>query len=199
MADGSSIIRQRLREHILSKRTPLQKILRWTVVGATLAAGLHAASAQSVYKCLSPSGKVLYADAACAKHDTASTVSVQPNALGSSEYGDRLLRQEIVTLREQLRAAQQSGAAPQANGTPADTHVQSGPAPLAVDSLACTRAKRDYEVTASSSANTRAIIEAKRTMMYGACGQREPDVQKTVIVRPVSTPPRYGGAYAVFP
>jgi hypothetical protein len=183
----------------MAKRTPIQKILRWTLLGATLAAGLQAASAQSVYKCLSPSGKVLYADAACAKNDTASTVSVQPNALGTAEYGDRLLRQEIDTLRAQLRAAQPSAAAAQATVTTADANVQAGRAPLPIDSVACTHAKRDYEVTASSSANTRAIIEAKRSMMYGACGQREPDVQQTVVIRRVTRPPQYGGAYAVFP
>jgi uncharacterized small protein (DUF1192 family) len=137
----------------MAKRTPIQKILRWTLLGATLAAGLQAASAQSVYKCLSPSGKVLYADAACAKNDTASTVSVQPNALGTAEYGDRLLRQEIDTLRAQLRAAQPSAAAAQATVTTADANVQAGRAPLPIDSVACTHAKRDYEVTASSSAN----------------------------------------------
>jgi hypothetical protein len=183
----------------MGKRTNIQKILRWTVVGATLAVGIHAASAQSVYKCMSPSGKVLYADAPCAKPDVSSTVSVQPNALGAAEYGDRLLRQEIDTLRAQLRAARQSGAAPQAAATPVDTIVHAGPAPLAIDGVACTRAKRDYEVTASSSANTRAIIDAKRSMMYGACGLREPDVQQSVVVRQVTRPPRYGGAYAVFP
>lgn len=181
----------------MANRTPLQKILRWTVVGATLAAGTHAVSAQSVYKCLSPSGKVLYADAACAKHDTSSTVSVQPNALGSAEYSDRMLRQQIDTLRAQLRAAQPSGATPQAAVAPANANAQAGLAPI--DSVACTRARRDYEVTASSSANTRAIIEAKRSMMYGACGQREPDVQQTVVIRQVTRAPQYGGAYAVFP
>jgi hypothetical protein len=184
----------KIREHSLATRTHLRNILRWSVVGATLAAALHAASAQSVYKCLSPSGKVLYADAACAKHDTASTVSVQPNALGTAEDGDRLLRQEIDTLRAQLRAAQQSAAAP-----PADVRAQAVPAPPAIDAVACTRARRDYEVTASSSANTRAIIEAKRSMMYGACGQREPDVRQTVVIREVTRPPRYAGAYAIFP
>lgn len=181
------------------ERTHLQRILRWILVGASLATGMHTVSAQSVYKCLSPSGRVLYADAACAKPDVSSRVSVRPNALGTEEYGEASLRQEIEVLREQLRAAQHAVATPKPAGTPEQANAAADRASVAFDSVACTRARRDYEVTASSSANTRAIIDAKRSMMYGACGQREPDVQQTVVIHPVTRPPRYGGAYAVFP
>lgn len=169
--------------------------LRWACFCAALGTGTHA-TAQHVYKCMSVSGRIGYSDAPCAKSDTASKVSIQPNALDTVDPRGSALRHGDELLNPQLRIAQQSVITPSA--------VAHAPAvddsPLArVDSVSCQRAKRDYEVTASSRANTRAIIDAKRSMMYGACGQREPDVHQTVVIQRRPFAPMRGGAYAVFP
>lgn len=178
----------------MTLRTPLS-MLRWACVCAALGLGTHA-MAQHASKCTSASGNIQYTDAPCARSDTASKVSIQPNALGTVDPRDRLLRHDAAPIDGQRRIAQQDAAPP-----PAVAHatVDAEPSLARIDSVACQRARRDYEVTASSSANTRAIIDAKRSMMYGACGQREPDVKQTIVIghRPIA--PLRGGAYAVFP
>lgn len=50
-----------------------------------------------------------------------------------------------------------------------------------VDSRACESAKLDYDVTVGSAGNGRALIEAKRSFMYGACGMGEPNKTTTNI------------------
>ena len=176
----------------MKPRTAL-KILCWMGVCAALGMGTHA-TAQQVYKCLSVSGKVRYADEPCAKSDHASKVSIQPNVLGTVDPRDTLLRREAKRLAAQDRIAEQSAPLPVAVAAPIAASASAN-----FDGVACQRARRDYEVTASSSANTRAIVEAKRSMMYGACGQREPDVHRTVIIQSFENAPLRGGAYAIFP
>ncbi len=56
-----------------------------------------------------------------------------------------------------------------------------------IDGIACEKAKRDYEVTASSTANSRAIVRSKRSMMYGTCGMKEPDENTVNIDTRVNT------------
>lgn len=45
----------------------------------------------------------------------------------------------------------------------------------------CKQAKRSYEVLASSYAPKKKELEARRSEMFIACGQKEPD---TIIIRP---------------
>jgi len=93
------------------------------------------------------------------------------------------LRRENEQLKEQLRDQQRSapsnGIAPQR--TQPDLQTQR------IDSIACERAKRDYEVTASSTANSRAIVQSKRSMMYGTCGMKEPDQNTINLVTKVNS------------
>lgn len=168
-----------------------------------LLAGAAQAGAQSVYKCVSAGGSLRYADAPCQPAESMRMVQLQPNSLDATTLREAILRQENERLREQVRSAQ-AGNGPAEAGTGAVPARTEQAQAERIDSLACQRARRDYEVTASSSANTRAIIEAKRSMMYGACGMREPDVTRnvvhqTVVVRraPVQLAP--GTALAVLP
>jgi len=180
------------------------KMLRWAGCCAVLAMAAHA-SAQMAYKCTSASGGIRYTDASCDRSDTASQVSIQPNQLGTADLRDSLLRREVERLKAQLLVAQQGAPSAVANAnrnaTAAASPVVVDDAPQArFDSVACTRARRDYEVTASSSANTRAIVSAKRSMMYGACGLREPDeARQTVVIQRHPYAPLHGGAYAILP
>lgn len=170
-------------------------MLRWACVCAALGMGTHAI-AQHATKCTSVSGKVQYTDAPCAKSESASKVSIRPNALGTVDPRPNLLSHDAAPVEGQRRIAHQDAVLPP---SVAQATVADEPSLARVDSLACQRAKRDYEVTASSSANTRAIIDAKRSMMYGACGQREPDVNQTIVIQRRPIAPLRGGAYAVFP
>jgi hypothetical protein len=181
----------RLSEQGPVKQKTAMSLLRWFCVGAALAMGAMA-SAQDVYKCRSSSGKITYADEPCAKSDSASRVSVQPNLLVAFQPRDTPLRPDAEPLHARHLSA--PAQAPLAAATP-----MADATPARLDSPACERAKRDYEVTASSSANTRAIIAAKRSMMFSACGQREPDISQTVIIRHAAHPPLGGGAYAILP
>jgi hypothetical protein len=133
---------------------------------------LNNAAAQHVYKCQNAAGKIEFSDAPCQADRRGERVQLRENSLDSSGSREYMLRKENEQLKEQLKNQQHAvppygGMAPQR--TQPDLQAER------IDALACEKAKRDYEVTASSSANSRAIVEAKRSMMYGACGMREPD------------------------
>lgn len=183
-------------------------IARGAALCALLAGGGQLA-AQQVYKCVTPSGGLRYADAPCAPAESARTIVLVANTLDTAVARESALQQENERLREQLRSAQ-AGAVPADPAAVTATSTVAAPADAdavlaqRIDSVACQRAKRDYEVTASSTANTKAIIEAKRSMMYGACGMREPDVtrnlvKQTVVVGRPTPWLRPGTALAVLP
>jgi len=127
------------------------------------ASAAGALQAQTVYRCQSPSGQVLFSDEPCPAGSRVERVNVQPNSIDAS--GDR------------ARGWSSSPPAPAA-APPRET-VRSDTADAAAadrsQSFACRQAQRDYEVTASSTANPPALIEAKRSAMFAACGLREPD------------------------
>lgn len=130
------------------------------------------AAAQHVYKCKNVTGKIEFSDGPCQADRIGEKVPLRENSLDSSGSREYMLRKENEQLKEQLKNQQQ--AAPPYTGV-APQRTQPDLQAERIDTLACERAKRDYEVTASSTANSRAIVEAKRSAMYGVCGMREPD------------------------
>jgi len=130
---------------------------------------------QQVFKCKNAAGTIEFSDYPCGGGRTGGKISVQENSLDFSAGRDSQLRMENKQLKKQLRDQQRNatsnGIAPQR--TESDLQAQR------IDSIACERAKRDYEVTASSKANSHAIVQSKKSMMYGTCGMKEPD-QNTI-------------------
>lgn len=142
-----------------------------------LATGGNASAQQHVYKCQSAAGKYEFSDAPCNGARTSEKLQTQGNSLDFSGSRESQLRRENEQLREQMRDQQKgatsAGSAPRR--TQPDLQAER------VDTIACERAKRDYEVTANSNYNNTPIVDAKRSMMYGTCGMREPD-SKTINV-----------------
>ena len=142
-----------------------------------LLAGGNASAQQHVYKCQSATGKYEFSDAPCNGARTSEKLQTQGNSLDFSGSRESQLRRENEQLKEQLREQQKRensvGSAPRR--TQPDLQAER------VDTIACERAKRDYEVTANSNYNSTRIVDAKRSMMYGTCGMREPD-SKTINV-----------------
>jgi hypothetical protein len=135
--------------------------------------------AQTVYRCQSPSGQVLFSDEPCPAGSRVERVNVQPNSIDTS--GDR--------------TRSWSSAPPAPVAAPSRETVRSDAADAATgdrsQSFACRQAQRDYEVTASSTGNPPALIEAKRSAMFAACGLREPDrapAEAAPIIVPVPVP-----------
>lgn len=127
------------------------------------------ASAQHVFKCLNSAGKVEFSDAPCQGARTGGRVPAQGNSIDSSGSRELQLRFENEQLKEQLRDQERKAASAKGARTQQDLQAER------VDSFACEKAKRDYEVTANSNSSNASIVQAKRTMMYGTCGMREPD------------------------
>lgn len=149
-----------------------------SVAAALLAlsfANSDVAAQQQVFKCKDAKGKIEFTDYPCGGSRTGGQIQVQVNSIDFSAGRELQLRTENEQLKEQLRDRQRSaptnGIAPQR--TQPDLQTER------IDTIACERAKRDYEVTASSTANSRAIVQSKRSMMYGTCGMKEPD-QNTI-------------------
>lgn len=150
-----------------------------TIKGMAITAALGcclSAGAQTLYKCKSPSGSVQFTDAPCA--GGGEQIKARVGALDMSGSRELSLRQENERLREQLQQ-QQSAQATSAKGS--QQRTQSDLQADRIDSFACEKAKRDYEVTSNSRSNSQEIIEAKRSMMYGTCGIREPD-RNTIVI-----------------
>lgn len=130
--------------------------------------------AQTVYRCKDNKGGVTFRDSPCQGHAREEVMDIQPNILNRSGDRERQLELENKLLKQQLQnqattQPQQSQTQQAPQRTPADLQAQQ------IDTIKCERARRDYEVTASSTANSPQIIEAKRSMMYGACGMSEPN------------------------
>ena len=137
--------------------------------GACFAFGdVHAAE---VFKCTNPSGKVEFTDAPCGSKQKSAVVDARPNSLDNSAVREQLLRIENRSLQEKLAAAQPASA----------TSLQGQPDFARSDTPACRSAKRDVEAAATSVENNKALIRARQSAMYVACGVREPDKQTTNI------------------
>lgn len=148
-----------------------------------IASGALPLQAQTVYRCQSPSGQVLFSDEPCPAGSRVERVNVQPNSIDASADRARTFS---------------SAPPPPAAASPRET-VRSDAADAAASdrsqSFACRQAQRDYEVTASSTGNPPALIEAKRSAMFAACGLREPDRAPTemgpvIVPVPVLVPAR---------
>jgi len=125
-----------------------------------------------VYKCKGATGKIEFTDSPCqGANEVEKKIYIQTNSIDFSGSREYQLRKENEQLRgqlvEQQRKPASDGRAPQR--TEPDLQAER------IDSVACERAKRDYEVTASSKFNSNTVVESKRSIMYGTCGMREPD------------------------
>lgn len=115
-----------------------------------------------------------YTDAPCTGA-SGRAVSVHQDVLSSQDLRDKILKDENQRLRSELEAAKaKGGAASQAASgrTQADLQAEKG------NSIECTRAKRNFEVAASSIQVDR-NTDADELAMYSACGMKPPD--KTVV------------------
>ena len=132
--------------------------------------------AQQIFKCKNAAGNFEFTDAPCS--GTGAQIRARTNSIDSSGSRELLLRQENERLKEQLQ--QQKIMSP-SNTNTAPQRTQPDLQSERIDAIACERAKRDYEVTANASSNSDkpAIVEAKRSMMYGTCGMREPNKNTT--------------------
>ena len=146
--------------------------------GAALICGaflIAAPASAEVYKCTNADGKTGFSDAPCPKGQTGQVVEVKSNSIDTSEQREQSLKSENQALKEKLAAAERGGAP---NAQPA---APAGPDASRIDSAACKTATRDYEITAGSIAQNKALIRARESAMYGACGMREPDRQTTQV------------------
>lgn len=134
---------------------------------------LSLASTAEVFRCTHAAGKVEYTDAPCVG-SVGRSVPVQQNVLPAQAVPDRALKDENERLRGELELAKaRVGPMPPAAGrSEADLQAEKG------TSLECTRAKRSYEVAASSIQTDR-NTDADELAVYSACGIRPPD--KTVL------------------
>ncbi len=147
------------------------------LVAVSLALGigllpLSQGAAAEVYKCVNSAGATEFSDAPCSRGSQGHRVEVRPNTLDTSGAREQSLRAENQQLQQKLNTAQAG------NQPPANT---AAPDASRVDSFACKQAKRDLEITASSIDKDPAMLRARQSAMYGACGLREPDQQTTNI------------------
>ncbi|MCX7276105.1 MAG: DUF4124 domain-containing protein [Burkholderiales bacterium] len=150
------------------------------LVGMLLSLGCVVASTShaEVYRCQGATGKVEFSDVPCPTGAASTTLTVRPNVLNSAEGREQALRADNQRLAQQLEAEQRKNqAASQSGKTQPDLQAAQQ------NSLECRRAKRDYEVSASSIQPNKGQVSALASAMYGACGLREPDrtINKTVV------------------
>ena len=149
--------------------------LSWRAIGALAclagAAWVASASAQTVYRCTSASGQVLFSDEPCPQGSQAARINVAPgNTVDNSALREAMREQRAHPAPEAPRVVTRSDAALPAGGDRST-------------SFECRQAQRDYEVTAGSSSHQPALVEAKRSIMFATCGLREPDrVEAPVVV-----------------
>lgn len=137
-------------------------------------------AAQQVYKCTHADGKVAYAGEPCVAARSSERILIQHNTLDASALRDYAVRQENEQLKAQLKN-QQDAMLLASLATPSQARTPTDEGAVRASVRDCDKAKRDYEVTASSTANSEAIVEAKRSIMFGTCGLREPDKRSTTI------------------
>jgi len=145
------------------------RILLAAAIAAVAALPLNNAVGAEVYKCTNAAGRIEFTDAPCGTARTSAVVDARPNSLDNSAVREQLLKIENRSLQEKLAERQ---------AVPA-TGLQEQADASRADSSACRSAKRDVEVAATSIENKRALIRARQTAMYSACGLREPDKQVT--------------------
>ena len=156
----------------------MNSIFAFQVTTLLLGISLSGGAVAQIFRCQNAMGKIEFSDAPCNSAHTKSEIKARSNTLDLSGNRELLLRQENEKLRQQLTQQQNTisiGSAPQR--TQPDLQSER------IDTIACERAKRDYEVTANAGSNSDkpAIVEAKRSMMYGTCGMREPNKNTTNI------------------
>jgi len=135
-------------------------------------------SAQQFFRCTSMAGKIEFSDKPCDGSRKAEKVQAQGNTVDMSGGRELQLRRDVEQLREQLRDQQQKASS---SNTLAPQRTQPDLQSDRIDTVACERSKRDYEVTVNSNYSNTPIVEAKRSMMFGTCGMREPNRNSVTI------------------
>lgn len=155
---------------LINHRCRSRFLFGWVAsAGVLIAAG--SVEAAEVFKCTTASGKVEFTDAPCGAKQTSAVVDARPNSLDNSAVREQLLKIENQSLRDKLSAIQPAPA----------TSMQRQTDFARSDTPECRSARRDVEAAATSVENNRALIRARQSAMYIACGVREPDRQTTNI------------------
>jgi hypothetical protein len=127
------------------------------------------AAGADVFRCTDRAGKVEYSDSPCVS-GVGRAVAVDQNVIPGPGGREQFLKDENQRLRNELESAKSQIESPSQpfGRTEADLQAEKG------GTIECTRAKRNYEVSASSNQWNRSI-EADELAMYSACGMRPPD------------------------
>ena len=150
------------------------------IASLTLPIGLTiCAQAQTMFRCSNTQGQLAYSDKPCHQDSKMEQVSTRVNSLDTAGAREQALKEENQQLREQLKS--NTSERRQKNLV---NHPQQDSSSAKIDAFACEKAKRDYEVAASSIDPNKATLKARRSVMYGTCGMREPD---TTVVKITST------------
>jgi hypothetical protein len=160
-----------------------------------LGLGLPASGQAQILKCVDAKGNVEFSNQSCQKGWTRQELTLKDNTVNSSGAREQALILENQRLKEQLEKQQAQ--------TAASASAQAAPAPLTEADLAaqrlksadCDNAARRYEIAAGSIAPAQAVIAARRSAMFAACGIREPDgvnINTNVLVDPPRPCLRWG-------
>ena len=152
-------------------KQPLYASLGLVVTAAATLFATRAVEAAEVFKCTNASGKVEFTDAPCGAKQASAVIDARPNSLDNSAVREQLLKIENRALQDKLASTQAAAA----------TSMQGQTDFARSDTPACRTARRDVEAAATSVENNRALIRARQSAMYVACGVREPDRQITNI------------------
>ena len=139
-------------------------------------------AAADVYKCVNNVGKTEFSDAPCSGRSSGKTIDVKPNVVDMSEQREQSLKAENQALKDKLSANQADSI---------NRRAQNNSDSSRIDGAACRTAKHDYEVSASSIDKNPAMLRARESAMYGACGMREPDRTNINIKNDSSGAPNY--------
>ena len=149
------------------KQREMMMMLRTAFVVVAFAVPLAAGA--DVFRCTDRAGKVEYSDSPCVS-GVGRQVAVDQNVFSGPGGREQFLRDENQRLRNELESAKSQIESPSQRfgRTEADLQAEKG------GTFECTRARRNYEVSASSNQWNRSI-EADELAMYSACGMRPPD------------------------
>lgn len=173
-------------------RRKVHAMVQIRAVVALIALALPFSVAADVFRCTNSAGKIEYTDSPCVG-SVGRPVSVHQNVLPAQDVREQMLKDENQRLRVELETARAEERLPNqavSGRTQADLQAEKG------NSIECTRAKRSFEVAASSIQVDR-NTDADEMAMYSACGMKPPDKVvinvTTVIVGRSNTPTRIVG------
>lgn len=168
-------------KHTQIFRVSISRLVMLTVASSCIYSPFASAD---IYKCVNNVGKIEFSDAACLAGSAGKAIGVKPNVLDTSDQREQSLKAENKMLRDKLAANQADSSIQRASNNSDSSRI---------DSAACRTAKHDYEITASSIDKNPAMLRARESAMYGACGLREPDRTHITVKNKVTAAPVYMG------